>query len=94
MATTTSLERTPTSMMERSTSVLARFTAAPNATTEQYDEVIRRMTESGNWPADGLDYHVAFRSNGAFRVSEIWDSREHLEASDAGSEGRWDRARR
>ncbi|MSO83583.1 MAG: hypothetical protein EXQ53_09860 [Acidobacteria bacterium] len=31
-------------------------------------------------PADRLDYHVAFGADGAFLVSEIWDSREKFEA--------------
>jgi hypothetical protein len=26
---------------------------------------------SGEFPPDGLDYHVAFTSDGSFRVSEI-----------------------
>jgi hypothetical protein len=63
------------------TRVLARFTAAGNVSTDQYDKVIRRLEASGDWPADGLEYHVAFRSNGNLRVSEVWDSREQLDAS-------------
>ena len=31
-------------------------------------------------PPEGLDYHVAFGADGNFRVSEIWDTQEHLEA--------------
>jgi hypothetical protein len=65
--------------MDRSTSILARFTPAPGVTTEQYDETIRRLEQSGDWPPDGLEYHVAFRSNGELRVSEIWDSRKQLD---------------
>lgn len=61
-------------------SFLARFTPAAAVTTQQYDESIRRLEESGDWPPDGLEYHVAFGSEGNFRVSEIWDSREQLEA--------------
>ena len=61
-------------------SILARFTAAPAVTTEQYDESVRQLMASGDWPPDGLEYHVAFASGGSFRVSEIWDSREQLEA--------------
>ena len=34
----------------------------------------------GQFPPDGLDYHVAFSAGGSFRVSEIWDSREQFEA--------------
>ena len=77
---TTSPESATQSMEDRSTSVLVRFTAAPNVTTEQYDETIRRLEKSGDWLPDGLEYHVAFKSNGNFRVSEIWDSEKQLDA--------------
>jgi hypothetical protein len=60
-------------------SIVVRFAPQGN-TTEQYDQVLRRIEESGNWPAEGLDYHVAFGPTGDFRVSEIWDSREQWEA--------------
>jgi hypothetical protein len=79
MATTSPESVVPT-MRDRSTSILARFTAAPDVTTEQYDETLRRLEKSGDWLPDGLEYHVAFRSNGNFRVSEIWDSRKQLDA--------------
>ena len=49
-------------------------------TTEQYDETIRRLEKSGDWLPDGLEYHVAFKANGNFRVSEIWDSQKQLDA--------------
>ena len=78
---TTSYESAVTPTMDaRKTSILARFTAAPNVTPEQYDETIRRLEKSGDWLPEGLEYHVAFRSNGNFRVSEIWDSREQFDA--------------
>jgi hypothetical protein len=38
------------------------------------------LEKSGDWPPAGLEYHVAFKSNGDFRVSEIWDSPEQFEA--------------
>jgi hypothetical protein len=60
-------------------SILVRFTPAA-VTTQQYDESLRRLGEAGDWPADGLEYHVAFGSEGNFRVSEIWDSQEQFEA--------------
>lgn len=62
------------------TKVLARFTATPAVTNKQYDETIGRLAGSGEWPPDGLAYHVAFRSGGSLRVSEIWDSREQFDA--------------
>jgi hypothetical protein len=61
-------------------SILVRFTGAPTVTTQQYDETLRRLQESGGFPPDGLEYHVAFSSQGSFRVSEIWDSGEQFEA--------------
>jgi hypothetical protein len=71
----------PSATMDaRKTRILARFTPASNVTTEQYDETIRRLEKVGDWPPQGLDYHVAFKSNGKFRVSEIWDSREQFDA--------------
>jgi hypothetical protein len=79
MATMSSESASP-SMKVPSTSVLVRFTAAPGVTTEQYDETLRRLENSGDWLPDGLEYHVAFRSNGNFRVSEIWDSQKQLDA--------------
>src|SRR6266508_2488685 len=73
-------ERATPSREDRSTSILVRFTPADNVTAEQYDETIRRLEKSGDWLPKGLEYHVAFKSNGNFRVSEIWDSREQFDA--------------
>jgi hypothetical protein len=60
-------------------SILIRFAPA-SLTAEQYDESVRRLQGNGPWPPDGLDYHVCFGSEGKLRVSEIWDSREQLDA--------------
>jgi hypothetical protein len=67
-------------MDARVTSVLARFTPTSNVTTEQYDESIRRLEESGDWLPEGLESHVAFTSDGKFRVNEVWDSQEQFDA--------------
>jgi hypothetical protein len=79
MATTSAVSETPV-MDARKTKVLARFTAAGNVSTDQYDETISRLEKSGDWLPEGLDFHVAFRSNGNLRVSEVWDSREQFDA--------------
>jgi hypothetical protein len=60
-------------------SVLIRFAPA-SLTAAQYDESIRKLEESGDFPPDGLDYHVCFGTDGNLRVSEIWDSQEQLDA--------------
>jgi hypothetical protein len=60
-------------------SVLIRFAPA-SLTAAQYDESIRKLEAAGDFPPDGLDYHVCFGADGNLRVSEIWDSPEQLEA--------------
>jgi hypothetical protein len=61
-------------------SILVRFTGAPSMTSENYDEVLPRIEESGQFPPDGLEFHVAFTAGGSFRVSEVWASKEQFEA--------------
>ena len=61
-------------------SMLARFAPASPTTTQEYDEVMRRLEAQGIWPPDGLEYHCAFLVDGNIRVSEIWDSRGQFEA--------------
>ena len=77
---TTSASATLPRRDDRPTSILVRFTAGPTVTTDQYDETIRRLKEAGDWKPDGLELHVAFGSDGNFRVSEIWDSQEQFDA--------------
>jgi hypothetical protein len=79
VATTSRESVTPTEDA-RKTGILVRFMPAPDVTTAQYDETMSRLEKSGAWPPDGLAFHVAFKSGGNLRVSEIWDSREQLDA--------------
>jgi hypothetical protein len=60
-------------------SLVIRF-APPSLTAQQYDEVVRRLTEAGVFPADGLDYELCFGSEGNLKVSQVWDSQEQLDA--------------
>lgn len=60
-------------------SVLIRFAPA-SLTAAQYDESVRKLEAAGEFPPDGLDYHVCFGTEGNLRVSEIWDSKEQLDA--------------
>ena len=60
-------------------SVVARFTPT-NLTTEKYEESLRRLKEDGEFPPEGMEYHILFGSEGNMRVSEIWDSREQMQA--------------
>jgi hypothetical protein len=60
-------------------SIVVRFNPT-NVTTEKYEESLRRLKDAGEWPPDGMEYHVLFGTEGNLRVSEIWDSREKLQA--------------
>jgi hypothetical protein len=60
-------------------SIVVRFSPA-SLTIAQYDESIRRLRENGMIPADGMELHVCFGTDGNLLVSEIWDSREQWEA--------------
>jgi hypothetical protein len=60
-------------------SVLIRFSPA-SLTAKQYDEVVRRLTEDGVFPAEGLDYEICFGSEGSLKVSQVWDTQEQLDA--------------
>jgi hypothetical protein len=60
-------------------SVVVRFSPT-NVTKEKYDESLRRLKEAGEFPPEGMQYHVAFGPEDNLRVSEIWDSREQLQA--------------
>ena len=77
MATTIPASET---MDARKTKVLVRYTVGANMSLEQYDETISRLEKSGDWLPEGLEFHVAFKSNGSFKVSEIWDTREQFDA--------------
>jgi hypothetical protein len=60
-------------------SIVVRFPPS-NVTKQQYDSVRNALTESGDWPADGCQVHVVFGDENDIRVSEIWESREKLDA--------------
>jgi hypothetical protein len=60
-------------------SFVIRF-SPPSLTAEQYDTVVTRLTEAGVFPADGLDYELCFGSDDHLKVSQVWDSREQLDA--------------
>jgi hypothetical protein len=60
-------------------SLLIRF-SPPSLTAEQYDEAVRRFNDAGIFPAEGLDYEICFGSEGHLRVSQVWDSREQMDA--------------
>ena len=62
-------------------SILVRFAPAGDVTTQQYDETVRRLqSDGGDFPPDGMEYHLAFMAEGNLRVSEVWDSQEKFEA--------------
>jgi hypothetical protein len=59
-------------------SILVRYSPS-SMTSEQYDETLRGVQEAGEFPPEGLEYHVCFGSNGKLEITEVWRSREQLE---------------
>ena len=59
--------------------LLIRF-SPPSLTAKQYDEVVGRLEEEGIFPAEGLEYEICFGSDGNLKVSQVWDTKEHMEA--------------
>jgi hypothetical protein len=60
-------------------SIVVRF-APKSMTTEQYEQVRGKVQSTSQWPPDGLEIHVCFGSGDQLRVSEVWESREKLDA--------------
>jgi len=60
-------------------SILVRFAPA-SMTAEQYDAVSAKVQSTTEWPPDGLQIHVCFGSGDQLRVSEVWESREKMDA--------------
>jgi hypothetical protein len=58
--------------------VLVRF-APSGLTSEQYNNVGKKLQDAGHWPPEGLLAHVCFGTSGNLRVSEVWESRERQE---------------
>jgi hypothetical protein len=56
-------------------------------TQEQYEESVRRlsggkerMESLSDWPAGGLLVHIAGQAQDTFRVVDVWESQEALDA--------------
>jgi len=47
--------------------------------SQQYDDVIKRLNAAGAGSPYGRLFHVAFGSLDALRVSDIWDTMENFE---------------
>ena len=60
-------------------SIVVRYHPA-SLTAQKYDATSEVEAAGLEWPADRLDYHVCFGTDGSLMISEIWDSREQWEA--------------
>jgi hypothetical protein len=56
-------------------SVAIMFSPASGA-DKLYDESIRRLEAEGDFPPDGMEFHIAFGGGDAFRVLELWESQD------------------
>jgi hypothetical protein len=57
---------------------VVRFTP-PSLTSQQYDEVIKRLEAAGQGSPKGRLFAVAFGPTDALRVSDIWDTQENFD---------------
>ena len=62
---------------------VALVTQGPTLTQENYEEVIRKLTDGksrmespSDWPVTGLLVHVSGETEGGFRVVDVWESEE------------------
>jgi hypothetical protein len=58
---------------------LAFYFAPQSFSTEQYDEVIRRLDAAGAGSPPGRSYHCAFTGDGGVQVFDVWDSQESFD---------------
>jgi hypothetical protein len=58
----------------------------PGGTKEQYEQVIAGLTDGGGansldaWPVPGILFHVAGPTEDGWRVVDVWESEEALQA--------------
>ena len=48
--------------------------------TEQYDDVVRRLEAAGAGSPPGRSYHCAFSGGSGLHVFDVWDSQESFDA--------------
>ena len=60
-------------------SIAVRF-SPKSLTAAKYDEIVGKLAGTGEWPAQGLEYHVCFGSEGDLHVAEVWASQEQFAA--------------
>ena len=59
---------------------LSYYFAPESMSSQQYDEVNRRLEAAGQGKPPGRLYHVAFAAGGGLHVFDVWDSRESFDA--------------
>jgi hypothetical protein len=59
-------------------SLLVRFTP-PSLSSQQYDEIIKRLKAAGEGSPKGRLFAVAFGPANALHVSDVWDTRENFD---------------
>jgi hypothetical protein len=57
---------------------VVRFTP-PSLSSQQYDEIIKRLEAAGEGSPKGRLFGVAFGPTDALRVSDVWDTRENFD---------------
>jgi hypothetical protein len=58
---------------------LGFYFAPQSMSSEQYDEVMRRLDAAGQGAPAGRLYHVTFSGEGGLNVFDVWDSQESFD---------------
>jgi hypothetical protein len=58
---------------------LQEFAPTGDTSTTNYDAVAAKIDE-GPWPEGNLVHTAGFAPDGSFRIYDVWDTQEHLDA--------------
>src|SRR6266581_4972086 len=58
---------------------LQEFTSTGDTSTANYDAIAAKVNE-GPWPAGCLVHTAGFDPDGTFRIYDVWESKEQLDA--------------
>ena len=63
---------------------IQEFAGTDDTSTTNYDAIAAKIKE-GPWPEGCLAHTAGFAPDGTFRIYDLWDSKEHLDAFVSGT---------
>ena len=65
---------------------MQEFAATGDTSTTNYDAIAAKIGE-GPWPEGNIIHTAGFGPDGTFRIFDVWDTKEHLDAFMSGTLG-------